>query len=149
MTSKRSNALKKGYRIEKEFQKELDELGFLTDRAERSMRIIPQKFSHPCLTCHKMPTFMITKKHDTFGCFDILAKHKTNRKWTFYFQIAANRWKSGEDKKLIEQFPAAPEDIIAMVRKDDYKPYRIKLWFYDIGEWIEKDFEDFKQEYLK
>jgi hypothetical protein len=117
---------KKGDRIEKDFMSRLENMGFVCDRAERSIRIIPVFSQAPCVTCHRRPTWTITKKHDTFGCFDIIAKHRKFKDYTYYFQIAANRWKYGDDRKNMEDFPAGNYDYVYMVRKMDRKPYELK-----------------------
>ena len=124
--SKRGDS-QKGSRVEREFCDRLKDMGFVFDRAERSTRQVPAPPYQPCHTCHRMPTFTMSKKHDTFGMFDILAKHKDFKQFTFYFQIACNKWKGPADRQAMEEFPAGPNDIIAMVRKDDYQPFKIKL----------------------
>ena len=128
--------LKKGYRIEKEFCNLLQlRYGFVTDRAERSMRFIPvSKPPKFCPTCKKMISFPITKKHDTFGCFDIIAKHPDYRDYTFYFQVMSNQWKGPAERKLMQDFPAGDNDLVVQVRKRDRMPWEYRLLIN--GEWV-------------
>lgn len=145
----RKTALKRGIECENDFRKGLERRGYIVDKAERSLRDIPKhKPAQFCPTCHKMDAFRISKKHDTFGMFDMTAKHKEFPDYTFYFQVKKGRWVSGAERRAIEAFPRGQFDVICMVRKMDRTPFELKY----LGEssfvegepaWIEYDAADF------
>lgn len=143
----RKGSLAKGNRIEKEFCVKLTEMGYIFDRAERSLRSIPAHMPPQfCGHCKKMATFTISKKHDTWGLFDVMAKHPGWADYTFYFQIAT-QWKSGADRRAIEAFPRGEKDVVCMVRKQDRQPFEIKRLgesgFMDgIDAWVEMSMEE-------
>jgi len=136
----RKGSLQKGNRIERDFMEKLKAMGYVCDRAERSMRMIPDFKRPSCPTCHRHFTFTMSKKHDTFGCFDIIAKNTAAKEFTFYFQVAT-RWKYGEDKENMQNFPAGDLDIVCMVRKEDRKPYEVRWWHN--REWREMSCREF------
>ena len=142
-SKKRKRSLKKGYEAERNVCKKLQERGFIFDRAERSMRVIPQFNKPPCPTCHRYLTFTITKKHDTFERFDIVAKYPPGPDFTYYFQVTVNYWKYGKDRIKIEEFPAGELDVVCMVRKMDRYPFEIKIWDSREKKWREDSFENF------
>lgn len=131
------NALRKGYQIEKNFCERLQQEGYITDRAERSMRLIPNFKIPPCPRCKRAWSFPITKKHDTFGLFDVVAKHPDFPLYTLYMQVAT-RWKDkawregyvdekGKFHHGAHTFPASKYDIVCQVRKEDRKPFEVRM----------------------
>lgn len=148
------SAVSKGVKVEKAFCEGIKRRGFVVDKAERSLRDLPiHRPPQFCGQCHKMIAFRISAKHDTFGMFDVIAKHKEFADYTFYFQIKKNRWTSGKDRIAIEDFPRGNYDVICMVRKMDRKPFDLRVLSEKLVSqegvhhmekvWIEHDAADF------
>jgi len=110
------NARAKGARIEREFEKNLQAAGYVTQKA----------------VCSKF------NRNDIFGCFDVMAKHKKSPDKTFYFQIST-QWKGPVARAEIERFPRGIYDMVFLVRKKDRKDFEYRH-LTDDG-WI--DVEDF------
>lgn len=152
MKASRKSALKRGLETEKKFYNGLVKRGFVADQAKRSLRDLPiHRPPQFCGTCHKMIAFRISAKHDTFGMFDIIAKHHEFADYTFYFQVKMGEWASGQKRIDLENFPRGQYDVICMVRKMPRLQFQIR-WldpFCKTIQWVEHhdaaDFIDSKK----
>ena len=121
----------KGNRIEREFFLKLQENGFVVWKSGRRVIWIKNKFSSRLTP--------ITMNNDIHSLFDLHAKHPTWPDFNFWFQIAANAWKSGEDRKAIEDWPSGDYDFVCMVRKMDMQPFQIRVLDCVEKNWAEFD----------
>lgn len=136
---------KKGHRVENAFCEILEKNGFVFDKALPNQRALPNFKAPPCPKCFRRPTWTISKKHDHFGTFDVMAKHPEFPDYTLWVQIASNAWKSGKDRIAMEKFVSGTYDAILSVRKRDRMPFEVRLLRKSVRalEWVEFGVDEF------